>query len=342
MYGFRWIAIVCIGLFVLRFVYEEASQGRFGHGLQKSIRDFDSRRADWFSTPEEPDFSSLEEFGASGYTVYDLNEQKVVTTDDVDKKVVPASLTKLFTIQFALEHLDPEEIVEVGTGSISYVKKGGSTAGLLPGQVSVEDLMQASLIPSGNDACYALAAAAGRKLMQDEGALAKDSIARFSDELREYLDKNGYRSTKITDPAGDAEKDSTSAKDLIRITTEVLENPAVDQAVRFDHIVPDPGISSSEIWLTTNAYLNPNAGMYHPNITGIKTGTLSGTYNLILRYERKGDAYLLMALGQPSRQELDSTMMGLIYELDRAYGGPGASPIMALINKVQVMFHRGK
>lgn len=152
----------------------------------------------------------------------DLHSHAAVLTDSVsgqvlfekngDKKMYPASLTKIATAIYAIEkgHLDDTVIVSENVRSII-----GTKVYLLPGEtVTLKHLIQGLLINSGNDAGLVIA----EHLHGTE--------EEFSLHINEYLKKEiGVVHTNFTNPHGLFDKNHyTTARDLAAITNYALKN----------------------------------------------------------------------------------------------------------------------
>jgi D-alanyl-D-alanine carboxypeptidase (penicillin-binding protein 5/6) len=93
--------------------------------------------------------------------VYDGAKDRFLYRKGGDRVIYPASTTKLLTILASLKVLNPGEIVHPGD-ELSLLDEDSSVAGVDEGHaLTVEMLVEAMLLPSGNDAAYVLAAAAG-------------------------------------------------------------------------------------------------------------------------------------------------------------------------------------
>ena len=97
-----------------------------------------------------------------------------------------ASLAKLFAIDYALGKVDLEDIVEVNQEVLELVPAGSSLANLYAGEYTVKQIMEAMLVPSGNDAAYVLAYHIAKNEL-GEGYTATEYIDYFMTELSEYL-----------------------------------------------------------------------------------------------------------------------------------------------------------
>ncbi len=118
--------------------------------------------------------------------VYDLYAAAFIMRSGTSSVIYPASTTKLLTALTALSILDPETVVEAGE-EVRLIKEHSSIAYILPGhKLSVEMLIEAMLLPSGNDAAYVLAAACGKKLSADDGMQPQKAVDTFVSEMNAY------------------------------------------------------------------------------------------------------------------------------------------------------------
>lgn len=97
---------------------------------------------------------------ASSYYLMDFNSGRVLAEKDPDKRVAPASLTKIMTVYVVFRELKAGHLTlsEKATISQNAWETGGSKMFIeVNKQVSIEDLLQGVIIQSGNDASVALA-----------------------------------------------------------------------------------------------------------------------------------------------------------------------------------------
>ena len=99
----------------------------------------------------------------SPYVVlYDVTDDQILYSKNAEKKCYPASLTKLLTALVALDYAKPEDAFTLGN-ELYMISPGSSRAYLTVGtKMTMEQLLQALLLPSGNDAAYAIAVQVGR------------------------------------------------------------------------------------------------------------------------------------------------------------------------------------
>ena len=96
----------------------------------------------------------------TSYFLMDFDSSRVLAEKDPDKRVSPASLTKIMTVYVVFRELKAGHLTldEKVTISKNAWQTGGSKMFVeVNKQVSIEDLLQGVIIQSGNDACVALA-----------------------------------------------------------------------------------------------------------------------------------------------------------------------------------------
>lgn len=57
---------------------------------------------------------------------------------------------------------------------------------------------------------------------------------------------------------------------------------------------------STQTWRNTNTFLDQTSEYYNENVKGIKTGSLSNDYNLVVLYQQHGKEFLICSLGSQS------------------------------------------
>ena len=83
---------------------------------------------------------------------------KVLFEKDMNKKLEPASITKIMTAILAIENCNLNDIVTVPYEAISNIPSGYSVAPLQADeQISVDQLLRVLMVHSANDAANALA-----------------------------------------------------------------------------------------------------------------------------------------------------------------------------------------
>ncbi len=255
------------------------------------------------TTLPETTILDLDLISAETAFVYNVTAGEVISIKGNVQKIIPASITKLLTIQYALSiapydlEITPkaEELSMVGTGSsIAYIKTHH--------RLTVAQLVKGMMLPSGNDAAYALAAGVGRYISGNPNMNGSDAVQLFVQGMNEYAKSLGCTDTVFTVPDGLAgEEHYTSVNDLIIIGKNALK---CDLITEYSKIVSEKVKYASGhtiTWNNTNRLINPEDNYYSPYVTGLKTGSLTDNYCLYISAEINGSTYLIGIFKSPTK-----------------------------------------
>ncbi|MBS4173118.1 D-alanyl-D-alanine carboxypeptidase family protein [Bacillus sp. FJAT-49736] len=187
----------------------------------------------------------------------DSSSGQILYGKNPDKKLYPASLTKIATAIYAIENGNLDDMVTV---SKAAEETDGTRVYLLEGErVTLKHLVQGLLINSGNDAGVAIA-----------DYLCGD-VPTFAEKLNEFMvDKVGVSNTHFVNPHGLFDKNHyTTASDLAKITDYAIKNPT------FREIFGTKELKwNGKGWHTTliTHHLMLKGEIPYPGITGGKTG----------------------------------------------------------------------
>lgn len=258
-------------------------------------------QAPTWQKPAKPNVA-IPKLSADNFFIFDTRiGEFLYISCETDKALYPASTTKLFTSYVALQYLSPEDIVTVGS-ELSYVESDASVAGFRRGdRVSVEALVYGALLPSGCDASYILAAAAGRVILGDENAKAKNAISAFMDECNRLGQELGMTNTNFVTPDGYHNPSHRISMQAFAIIGKCsLENKLIARVtasatatITYTNV---QGNSRSATFLNTNQTLQADGKYYHDLSVGLKTGyTAAAGYCLLTAYEVDG-RYILVGI----------------------------------------------
>ena len=247
---------------------------------------------------------------ALAFSVYDINEGRYLFNEGGKQLPSVASLSKLFAIDYAITKVDLDEILVVNNELLQLVPAGSSLANLKSGHYTAKQIMQAMLIPSGNDAAFVLAYNIGKKDLGD-GYEAEKYVEYFVENLENYLKNEGYNDTDLFDPSGFSTQAYTNLNDVNRVTLKLLDYDFVKECIGESSftIETDQG---NFTWKNTNELLDKNSLYYNENIKGVKTGTMASSYNLIALYEKEGKKYLITCLAAKSNKDRYQTIHAAI------------------------------
>lgn len=151
---------------------------------------------------------------ASGAVILDIDSGQTLYTRGENTPRPMASLTKLMTALLIVEHHSLDEIVTIPSAAAEV---SGTRAYLTSGhRFTVGDLLSAMLIPSANDAAYALA------------VFHAGSMKSFTEKMNERAKELGLQDTSYTNAIGlDASAQQSSPRDLALLAMTVLRHDAI-------------------------------------------------------------------------------------------------------------------
>ena len=238
-------------------------------------------------------------YNAKSLIMVDCSNDSVFISKRENEQQLPASLAKLFVIEYAYTLSDLDSLVKVNQEALTFVKQGSSVAEIRSTDYYFKDLLAAMLVPSGNDAAYVVADYCGG-ILSPEAKTSQERIELFMGCLNQHLRECGYKDTVLYDPSGYDMEAHATVLDIKKATDHLLENQWFRDIVS-QHIytatLPD---GSTQTWENTNEFLDPASEYYNERITGVKTGSLADDYNLVVLYQQHGKEFLICSLGSQS------------------------------------------
>lgn len=272
--------------------------------------------------PTEPEivltFSEDFSLESREYFLYHCGRDEVLFSfGNMDKKIYPASVTKLFTAYVALQYMDPDTVVTIGD-EIKLVEPNSSLAYIQVGQrIAVRDLIEGMLLPSGNDAAYALAVATARAHYGDATLPAEPAVASFVSLMNKTAEKEGMNGSHFMNPDGYHDADHyTTGNDLITIAKLALSSDVIMRCT--GTYLDDVEFASGETasWHNTNALINPESQYYCENALGLKTGNTSAAgFCLLSAFEVDGEYIIIgsFACLRPEDRFIDTLKIYDVY-----------------------------
>lgn len=252
-------------------------------------------------TTEAPDQAELLELTAKRYFAYDVREGTYLAKQgDADEKLYPASITKLLTAHVVLQYMKPEDTVVVGD-ALTLVHEDSSTAGLAEGDtLTVEQLISAMMLPSGNDAAQVAAVAAGR-VMGGKDLDCQAAVSIFVSEMNKQAQDLGMTGSHFENPDGwHHENHYTTMNDLVILSKKVLANPLI---LKYTGLAEDSVQMADRTleWKNTNFLLHSQGEAYIPNTIGLKTGYTDAAGSCLISAFFEGDRlWIIGVFGCPA------------------------------------------
>ncbi len=267
----------------------------------------------WLVLPEEYELTCQQ------YFVYDCDAGAFVDQSAPEtERVYPASITKLFTAYVALQYL-PAKTVLTAAEELEMVVWGSSVAELKQGDcLTAEQLVEAMLLPSGNDAAHVLAAAAGRVIAADESLSAATAVDVFMEQMNKQAQQLGMTGTHFVNPDGihDGEHYMSFA-DLAKLGKLSMENATVMKyaSVGKETVELQEG---PVVWENTNALIQPDSKYYCPYAVGLKTGQTPSAGSCLLSAFRTEEQNLIIGVfGCP---EVEDRFADTLHLLNKTLG----------------------
>lgn len=215
---------------------------------------------------------------------------KILYAQNEHERLYPASVTKIMTILLVTEALDSGKIAltDVVTASTNAASKGGSQIWLKEGeQMTVEELLRASVIASANDACTAL----GEHIAGSEEAAVK----MMNDRAKE-LGMNDTHFDNCTGLDDDSTTHLTSAYDIAIMSKELLSHERIKT---YSTVWMDSLRDGATQLVNTNKLVR-----FYKGTTGLKTGTTSKAGHCIsASAERNGLHLIAVIMGSSTGAE---------------------------------------
>jgi D-alanyl-D-alanine carboxypeptidase (penicillin-binding protein 5/6) len=304
-------------LLILSLLLTFAACGKKAPVVQPDQTDTpDTQPQQTVTEPTEPaptwmTFPADRQLTARQYFVFDCENGEFLTISGAeDERIYPASITKLFTAYVANQFLHPDKEITVNK-ALEYVYAGSSLADLKKDDVvTTRRLVEGMLLPSGNDAAYALAIA------------AKGSPNAFVEEMNRQAKILGMTGAHFANPDGIHQNDHyMTFRDLALLGMLALEDPVIMQ---FAGVATDTVAISGEEkeWKNTNELIHPESQYYCPYAVGLKTGqTPSAGSCLLSAFQFDGNIIIIGVFGCPDVDtRFEDTLQLLNDHLEQNYG----------------------
>lgn len=215
---------------------------------------------------------------------------KVLFENNADEKRAPASMTKVMTLLIIMENVESGKIKLTDKVSISEQASsmGGSQVFLEAGsEMSVEELLKAITIASGNDAAIAMSEFIG------------GSVEKFVELMNKRAKELGMTNTNYVNPHGlDDENHYTSARDMAIVAKELVKYEKIlEYTSTYEEYLKKPDGTST--WMVnTNKLIR-----YFSGLDGLKTGYTKVAGYCLTATAKRGDMRLIsVVMGEESSE----------------------------------------
>ncbi len=229
---------------------------------------------------------------AGAVCLFSIDDDLILYEKNSTEQVTPASTTKLMTALTVLRYCSLDETMTAGE-EINLISEEASTASLEVGTSGkVETFLGAMLVPSGNDAAYALANYAGHKILGNAEASTADAIEAFVGAMGDLAEELNLENSNFETPDGDqSDNQYTTAHDMVRIARACMENDTIMRlcgASTYRALFDNKDVT----YRNTNLLLQPSSEYYYEGATGMKTGSFNDVKCLVASAGINGKRYV--------------------------------------------------
>lgn len=234
---------------------------------------------------------------ADSYILIDNKTNKVLYKKNENKKMYPASTTKIVTALITLENCNLDDTVTASYNAVMSIPEGYSSANIQIGEeLTVEQLLELLLVHSANDAANILAEHIG------------GSIDSFVTMMNTRLNELEINNTHFTNSFGmHDENHYTTAEDLAKILKYCLKNETFRKiAGKASCSIPTTNKSGIRSYSSTNELLNPNNSNYYKYLIAGKTGFTSQAKECLVSAAYKDNLELIGVVLHSDKRFSDS------------------------------------
>lgn len=223
--------------------------------------------------------------------IVSLDTNTVIYSKNADKKMYPASITKLMSALVMVDEIsDLEGTVITYTKEANYQILGTGSVVLnlkIGEEMTADDMLAALLISSCGDVAYAIAEHVGG---------STEGFVRLMNEKAQEL---GMDNTVFTDPVGLHDDDHyTTANDIFKMAVAAFDNKLIKElCAKSRYTLGATNMAGERTIVTSNMLLNPNSNVYYTYAGAGKTGyTDKAGRCLVSTAKYKGYEYMSIVL----------------------------------------------
>jgi len=239
------------------------------------------------TTTEEPSIT------AGSAILLDNRTNKILYCKEENKKMYPASTTKILTAILVLENCHLDDVVTASYDAIMSIPDGYSTANIQIGEeLTVEQLLDVLLVHSANDSANVLAEHVG------------GSMESFVSMMNTKLNELGLTNTHFTNAYGKHDENHyTTAHDLAFLMKYCLKNDTFRKlAGQASCAIPATNKYGTRSYRSTNELIIPTSKNYYRYLTAGKTGTTTQAKECLVSSAYRDDLELIgVVLGSDNR-----------------------------------------
>lgn len=222
------------------------------------------------------------------FILIDSKTGRILYEKDSDKKMYPASTTKIMTAILCIEKCNLNDIVTIGNNP-PLIERGSSQIYLVPGeQLVLEQLLYALMLESANDAAVAIA------------EHISGSVEEFAKLMNEKAKELGAINTNFVNPNGLPDDNHyTNARDLAMIARYGMSLPKFREVVKtVKYTIPQTNKQPERDYITNSnkSIWTINKKYHYEYSIGIKTGYTMKAKNCFVSGAQKDGMELISVI----------------------------------------------
>ena len=227
------------------------------------------------------------------YVVMDVKTGQVLAAKGAHTRMYPASITKVLTCALALEHGSPRDVHTMSYEATHSIEPGSTHIALTEEeQVSVEALLNATMIESANDAANGLA------------EYTAGSLAAFPDLMNKKAAELGAADTHFVNANGLHDKNHyTSAYDMALITRWALTVDGFRALFGAEeYTIPPTNKQRQPRTFGTHHHMLVESKYYYEGTEGGKLGWTPEARHTLVTLAKRGDMELVCVVMKTKTQ----------------------------------------
>lgn len=244
--------------------------------------------------------------GAEAAILMEMNTHTILYAKNIDKKMYPASTTKIMTCLLAAQNCNLNDPVTFSHDAVYKVPSDGSNMGIDEGEIiTLEQAMYGVLVGSANEA----ASAVGEHVAASLGKEA--TTEAFAVIMNEKAKELGCKNTHFMNANGLYDDNHyTSAYDLALIGCEFFNNEMLcKMSSTPNYNIPPTATQPDDIWINSKNKLLKKRELEYPYLLGSKTGFVSQSrQTLVSGAEKDGMKLVCVVFKEESPAQFEDTV----------------------------------
>lgn len=218
--------------------------------------------------------------------LFDVDQNSVLFEKEANKKMHPASITKVMTLLLAAENCNFDDKLTVDNTCLLGMPSDAIIADFRQGEeVTVKDLFMAAYLRSANDAAVLLA------------CRVSGSVDKFVELMNARAKELGAANTHFTNPTGLTDDNHyTTAYDMMLITKAAVQNEKLmSVASEVKYTLHKNNVRAEDLEMSTgHRMMDKDTAQYYQGVIFGKTGFTNAARSTLVTAAKKDDRCLVV------------------------------------------------